>query len=68
MIQPSESPCFHDGSDITSNAVSSPDTATVRGRGQFEVLIVPTLNGWGLLTLIVLMLLLGAVLVRPFAA
>ena len=46
---------FSDQIVISSNAVSSPDTVTVRGLGNFEPLVVPTLNTWGLLLMLLLM-------------
>ena len=47
---------FSDAIVITSNAVSSPDTVTIRGRAVFEPLIVPTLSFWGLLAMTLLVL------------
>ena len=41
---------------VLSNAVSSPDTVVVRGRGLFEPMVVPTLNVWGLLVLMMLLM------------
>ena len=49
---------------ITSNATSSPDTITLRGRALFEPLVVPTLNGWGLLLLILMTLAIGGLVLR----
>ena len=56
---------FSDQIVITSNAISSPDTVTIRGSALFEPLVVPTLNAWGLLLLMLMMLAVGGLILRP---
>ncbi|MEM7053398.1 MAG: choice-of-anchor D domain-containing protein [Pseudomonadota bacterium] len=58
---------FSDQIVITSNATSSPDTVRLSGRSNFELLVVPTLNGWGLLTMMLLTFAIGGLVIRkPF--
>ncbi|MEM7053210.1 MAG: hypothetical protein AAF446_01550 [Pseudomonadota bacterium] len=55
---------FSDQIVITSNATSNPDTVRLSGRSNFELLVVPTLNGWGLLILTMLLFGIGGLLIR----
>ncbi|MEM7053212.1 MAG: choice-of-anchor D domain-containing protein [Pseudomonadota bacterium] len=66
-FSPIEAGDFSDQILIISNATSSPDTVVIRGSALFEPLVVPTLNAFGLLMLMLLMLAIGSLMLRPKA-